>query len=156
MRHDGIIMTPVYVRFSSCCCHLSKSTQKMFRFLKPEARLGWYNSMRFLVHRSVFTKKHALLCKLKRQIGCSKRQETMYWKQLNWTGKQFGLSEEFKFSRRMIIPFSSICLSAICNMCICNFCDSNQNPRKNEPGHPSGAPSKASTYLSSVLGSWKR
>ena len=76
---------------------------------------GPASTSRFLVHSSVFctyNKTRVVGCKLKRQIGCSKRQDTMYRKQLNWTGKQFGLSKQFKFSRRMIIPFSSICLSA--------------------------------------------
>ena len=131
MRHDFINDPPVSVYIFDfqlvVVIFQSQQQRKMFKgFLKPQARLLVQvheaknkredaSTSGFLVHRSVFCtykKTRVVGCKLKRQIGWSKRQETMYRKQLNWTGKQFGLSKQFKFSRRMIIPFSSICLSA--------------------------------------------
>ena len=70
-------------------------------------------------------------------------------------GLESSLSKQFKFSRRMIIHSfqfhifvgkSAICVSEI-------FVTPIKTLTKTEPGHPSGAPSTASTYLSSVLGS---
>lgn len=98
-----LLMTPcisVYIWFSSCYCHLSKSaaekdvqwifetTSKALGTIpwSQKQKRGPASTSRFLVHSSVFctyNKTRVVGCKLKRQIGCSKRQETMYRKQLN-------------------------------------------------------------------------